>query len=108
MEIRKAHRGDTRVALLLIDLDRFKEINDTLGHAKGDVLLEEAGRRISTCVREADTVARLGGDKFTVINTEFTEPAQVEQIAQDIIQKQSKPKSLDENDIGYISATVGI
>src|SRR3569833_580341 len=108
MEIRKAHRGDTRVALLLIDLDRFKEINDTLGHAKGDVLLVEAGRRISTCAREADTVARLGGDEFTVILSEFTEPAQVERVAQDIIRELSEPFSLDENDIGYISATVGI
>lgn len=108
MEIRKAHRAGTRVALLLIDLDRFKEINDTLGHAKGDVLLVEAGRRISTCVREADTVARLGGDEFTVILSEFREPAQVERVAQDIIRELSEPFVLDENDIGHISATVGI
>src|SRR3569832_1856145 len=108
MEIRKAHRGDTRVALLLIDLDRFKEINDTLGHATGAAPLAAAGRRISTCVREADTVARLGGDELTAILSEFTEPAQVERVAQDIIRELSEPFSLDENDIGYISATVGI
>lgn len=108
LEIRKAHRAGSSIALLLIDLDRFKEINDTLGHAKGDVLLMEAGRRIGGCVRETDTVARLGGDEFTVILSEFSDRTQIERIAQHIIQELGKPFSLGESDLGYISATIGI
>lgn len=108
LEIRKAQRTGLPLALLLIDLDRFKEINDTLGHAKGDVLLVEAGRRISGCVHDADTVARLGGDEFTVILPEFRDRAHIERIAQNIIEELSKPFSLGEGDMGYISATIGI
>ncbi|KAF0191306.1 MAG: hypothetical protein FD165_1902 [Gammaproteobacteria bacterium] len=108
MEIRKSHRTGSPIALLLIDLDRFKEINDTLGHAKGDVLLIEAARRISACVRDADTVARLGGDEFTVILPEFGDTDDVERVAQEIIQELNKPFCLGSKDFGYISATVGI
>ncbi|MCR4299120.1 MAG: diguanylate cyclase, partial [Gallionella sp.] len=70
-EIKKAHRVGLKMALLFIDLDKFKEVNDTLGHSMGDLLLLEAAQRISSCVREADTVARLGGDEFIVILSEL-------------------------------------
>ncbi len=66
-EIKKARRSGGSVALLFIDIDFFKEINDTLGHESGDALLVAVSQRISACVRESDTVARLGGDEFTVI-----------------------------------------
>ncbi|MFA6445089.1 MAG: PAS domain S-box protein, partial [Sterolibacterium sp.] len=65
-ELKKAHRAGLPMALLFLDLDRFKEVNDTLGHDMGDLLLQEAARRVASCVRESDTVARLGGDEFTV------------------------------------------
>ena len=107
-ELKKAHRIGHPVALLFIDLDRFKEINDTLGHAQGDQLLAEAALRILGCVRETDTVARLGGDEFTVILPEFGSAAHVERIAQNIIHQLGIPFALGNSKIGYVSASIGI
>jgi len=83
-EIKKARRTGTVMALLMIDLDHFKEVNDTLGHEVGDGLLAECARRIQACVRESDTTARIGGDEFAVI-LPLTTPPLVERTAQDII-----------------------
>ncbi len=105
--IKKAHRADGLLALLFIDLDRFKQVNDTLGHDMGDVLLTEAARRITECVRETDTVARLGGDEFTVILPDFGDRAGLEKIAQHIIRQLSQPFML-KNENAYISASIGI
>jgi len=63
----RAERNQTLVALMFIDLDRFKNVNDTLGHTIGDQLLVEVGERLKSCIRACDTVARLGGDEFTII-----------------------------------------
>ena len=106
-EIKKAHRGKSKVALLFIDLDRFKEINDTLGHHLGDQLLIEAASRIVSCVRESDTVARLGGDEFTVVLSELPDSAHAEKIAQAILEKLVAPFQLY-TDNAYISASIGI
>lgn len=107
--IKLAHRKEQSLALLFIDLDHFKEINDTLGHAQGDVLLVEAARRISSCVREADTVARLGGDEFTVILPELGTPSQTTRIAASIVEKLVQPFYIvDEKTEHYISASIGI
>ena len=108
LEIRKAERTHTPVALLFIDLDRFKDVNDTLGHGKGDVLLVEAARRISQCVRESDTIARLGGDEFTIILTDFGSHIHLDRIAQDVIDALSTPFDLGDHDHGYISGSIGI
>jgi len=106
-DIRKAHRAGLKTALLFIDLDKFKEVNDTLGHSMGDILLKEAARRISSCVRETDTVARLGGDEFTVILAELYDTGSVERVAENILQNLAKPFRLGD-EIAYISASIGI
>ena len=107
--IKLAHRTKLPLALLFIDLDRFKEINDSLGHANGDALLMEAARRITSCVREADTVARLGGDEFTVILPEFGSTLQTKRIAESIVKKMALPFFFVSEETGYyISASIGI
>jgi diguanylate cyclase (GGDEF)-like protein/PAS domain S-box-containing protein len=106
-EIRKAHRSGSELALFFIDLDRFKEVNDLLGHDAGDLLLKQAGERLHACVRESDTVARLGGDEFTVILTELTDQAHVETIAQKIIAALARPFHLKQ-DVAHVSASIGI
>jgi diguanylate cyclase (GGDEF)-like protein len=106
-EIKKTHREKSPLALMFIDLDKFKEVNDTLGHDKGDILLIEAARRIAQCVRETDTVARLGGDEFTVILSELEDTNSVERIAQAIMDALVAPFQLDE-DVAFVSASIGI
>jgi len=106
-EIKKAHRSGAGLALMFIDLDRFKEVNDSLGHEAGDALLVEAARRISSAVRESDTVARLGGDEFTVILGRVTDADHVENIAQNIIARLLVPFELGQ-ERAYVSASVGI
>jgi len=106
-EILKAQRGDLFVALLFVDLDRFKEVNDTLGHHTGDLLLIEAARRVCECVRSTDTVARLGGDEFTVIMSELTDTHRVSEVAQAMLQALAAPFVLGTETV-YVSASIGI
>lgn len=107
--IKLAHRTQFPAGLLFIDLDHFKEINDTLGHANGDALLMEVAGRISGCVREADTVARLGGDEFAVILPEIGDSTQATRIAQKIVDEMARPFLFLDDETGYhISASIGI
>lgn len=106
-EIKKAHRAKSRLALLFIDLDRFKEVNDTLGHHLGDRLLIKAAHRIVSCVRESDTVARVGGDEFTIVLSELPDGTDVEKIAQLILEKLAAPFLLG-TEQAYVSASIGI
>lgn len=106
-EIKKSDRSGLPLALLLIDLDRFKEVNDTLGHDYGDILLQEAARRIVDCVRGSDTVSRLGGDEFTVVLTQLAEISHVEEIARKIIARLAEPFQLH-NELTHVSASLGI
>ena len=106
-EMRQADRSRRSIGVLLIDLDHFKEINDTLGHLVGDDLLVEAARRISACTRETDTVARLGGDEFIVILTRIGDPRHVESVASKIIARLAEPFRLGES-VMYVSASVGV
>jgi diguanylate cyclase (GGDEF)-like protein/PAS domain S-box-containing protein len=106
-EIRKSQRTGLPLALLFIDLDRFKEANDLLGHTVGDQVLIESARRICACVRSSDTVARLGGDEFTVILTELDTNIHVEPVALKINETLSKPFLLA-NEVVYLSASIGV
>jgi diguanylate cyclase (GGDEF)-like protein/PAS domain S-box-containing protein len=106
-EIMKSERAHLPLALLLIDLDEFKEVNDTLGHAMGDILLQEAALRIADCVRATDTVARLGGDEFTVVLSQLADNTRAEDIAQKILAKLAEPYHLGSK-VTYISASIGI
>lgn len=106
-DIKKAHRANRPLALMFLDLDQFKEINDTLGHDVGDNLLKEAANRVSICVRESDTVARLGGDEFTIILSELDDHNSVERIANSILNKLAEPFHLGEK-MAYITVSIGI
>lgn len=105
--IKKTHRAEGLLALLFIDLDRFKQVNDTLGHEMGDQLLIEAARRITECIRETDTVARLGGDEFTVILPGFGDRIRLEKIVQHIMDQLNQPFMLG-GEQACISASIGI
>ncbi len=106
-EIKKERRAGLSLALLFIDLDHFKEVNDTHGHLVGDDLLIEVARRIRECTRDSDTVARLGGDEFTVILTQLEDSKFAEVVAQKIINCMTEPFVLGE-DVVYVSASIGI
>lgn len=106
-EIKKAKRLVSPLTLMFIDLDRFKEVNDTLGHDTGDLLLKEAAKRIQSCVRESDTVARMGGDEFTVILSGQSEQNNIARVYNGILQQLAQPFFL-KNETAYVSASIGI
>lgn len=100
-------RAEHKLALMFIDLDGFKLVNDTLGHDKGDDLLREAAVRISSCTRDGDTVARLGGDEFTVIMPNLHEAKDAPLVAQRILDALAKPFELDGTE-SFVSGSIGI
>lgn len=106
-EIRKSDRSGLPLGLILIDLDQFKDINDTMGHDMGDILLEQAAQRISKCVRNSDTVARLGGDEFIVVLPQLSNIFHIENIAHKIIISLAEPFQL-RDETSLISASMGI
>jgi diguanylate cyclase (GGDEF)-like protein/PAS domain S-box-containing protein len=106
-EMKKSQRVGLPLALLFLDLDHFKDVNDTLGHSKGDLLLKEMAQRLLNCVRNTDTVARLGGDEFTIILPELREQDSIERLSQDILCQLAKPFELD-GECAYVSVSIGI
>ncbi|MGR4066697.1 putative bifunctional diguanylate cyclase/phosphodiesterase [Billgrantia sp. C5P2] len=102
-----ARRYDKQLTLLFLDLDRFKAINDSLGHDAGDELLREVSRRLGRAVRESDTVARLGGDEFVILLPEITEPNQINQVADKILASVSTPFTLVGQEF-RITVSIGI
>lgn len=91
MAIAQAQRHGSRVGVLFLDLDRFKQVNDSLGHAAGDALLAELARRLERCVRADDTVARLGGDEFVVVLADVESCEQVRQTAERLLEAIRQP-----------------
>ena len=106
-EIKRAHRAKSSLALLFLDLDYFKEVNDRLGHDMGDKLLKDVAQRLSSCVRDSDTVARLGGDEFTIILSDLAALESVERIASSIVEKLAVPFQLGDA-VANVSASIGI
>ncbi len=106
-EVKHAHRSGLPLSLLFLDLDGFKNVNDTLGHEAGDHLLCGVAQRLMDCVREEDTVARLGGDEFTVILAGAKQRKDVELVAQTIIDALAKPFVILQQPV-HISVSIGI
>jgi len=100
-------RRDGMVAVLIVDLDRFKSINDTLGHAAGDRLLILCARRLKACVREFDTIARIGGDEFALIQVGVDGPAEAEALCRRLLSALVEPFDLDGHEI-IITASIGV
>ncbi len=107
LELRKTQRAGGLLALLFIDLDHFKDVNDRLGHAAGDALLVEATQRIKACVRSADTLARLGGDEFTVILPGLEQASNIERITNDIIEQMANAFVIGDEQAN-VSASIGV
>ena len=105
--IQRAERGRRPLALIFIDLDRFKNINDTLGHDIGDIVLVETACRLEQCLRKSDTIARLGGDEFVVILEEIESRQSVTQIARKIIDELSQECQVMQHRL-YVTASLGI
>jgi len=107
MAVAHAHRHGTRLAVLFVDLDRFKQINDSLGHHAGDRVLEVFAQRLLDCVREDDTVARLGGDEFVVILSEVTDAADAARAAERLLSALRAPVEINGQQF-VVTCSIGI
>jgi diguanylate cyclase (GGDEF)-like protein len=102
-----ARRRKNRIAVLFLDLDHFKEINDTLGHAIGDKVLQLVARRLESAIRESDTASRYGGDEFLILLAEISQTADAEQIAEKIISALEVPASIEDKTL-QLAISIGI
>ncbi|WP_445231770.1 putative bifunctional diguanylate cyclase/phosphodiesterase [Duganella rhizosphaerae] len=103
----QAKRKLTELAVMFVDLDRFKLVNDTLGHVKGDELLQQVATRLKDCLRRGDTLARQGGDEFTIVLPELRDRQDAKAIADKFLESLHKPFDLDGHEV-HISASIGI
>ncbi|HLO65795.1 MAG TPA: diguanylate cyclase [Holophaga sp.] len=103
----RARRHETPFAVLYMDLDAFKAVNDTLGHAAGDALLAEVGRRLQACVRESDTVARMGGDEFTVLLEDAANREDAGRVAEQIVATISRPYAIQGAEV-RVGISIGV
>ena len=107
LEFRRSFRTRQRFALLYLDLDGFKQINDTFGHRTGDDTLRQTAKRLTAIVRDMDTVARLGGDEFAIILSETGDPAVAERVARSAVEAIARPFHLGGH-TAHVSVSVGI
>jgi diguanylate cyclase (GGDEF)-like protein/PAS domain S-box-containing protein len=105
--IMAARRKQRHVAVLFLDLDRFKVVNDTLGHDTGDFILKDVARRLITCVREVDTVSREGGDEFVLILPDLERPENARVVADKILQELARPVEIGGHEI-HVTPSIGI
>jgi diguanylate cyclase (GGDEF)-like protein/PAS domain S-box-containing protein len=105
--LKAARRKNESIAIMFIDVDFFKVVNDSFGHRAGDQLLQEIGKRIQRCVRETDVVARLGGDEFTVILGSLQNPESVAPIAQKLLQRIAEPVIVGPNEV-RVTSSIGV
>ncbi|MFT5218564.1 MAG: diguanylate cyclase (GGDEF)-like protein/PAS domain S-box-containing protein [Planctomycetota bacterium] len=105
--IKDAPRSKQKLAIFMIDLDGFKNVNDALGHDNGDKLLVQAGDRINSCIRETDTLARLGGDEFVIVLPYLNQISGVERVATDIVHTLEQEFDVDSEQV-FVSASIGI
>lgn len=105
--IQHARRGKRRFAVLMVDLNKFKAINDTYGHAAGDEVLVNVAQRLTMAVRSSDTVARLGGDEFVLIIESITEKDQVIALGKKLIDLLAKKVTLDSGEVVSLGGSVG-
>ncbi len=106
-EIDDARRENRKLALFYLDLDNFKDVNDTLGHAVGDVLLQNVAARLQRTIRDGETVARLGGDEFALLQVGIVSIAQASALAERVIEVLAEPFSIDKRQI-FVGASIGI
>ncbi|MGO9790669.1 MAG: EAL domain-containing protein [Solirubrobacteraceae bacterium] len=106
-ELRHARRLGNRVCVLVLDLDRFKVLNDTLGHSVGDTLLRRVAARLTACVREEDLVARPGGDEFTVVCTRTASDHAIAEVAARLVESVLEPFEIDGREV-FLTASVGV
>lgn len=106
-EVHRSRRYGHQLAILYIDLDRFKEVNDLYGHDAGDVLLVAAVQRMRGCVRQTDTIARLGGDEFAIMMTELENSAHVDFVCQNLLAGLSTPFQVKKAQ-AYVTASIGV
>ncbi len=102
-----AMRKQHQVAVLFMDLDHFKQINDTLGHSHGDLLLCEVARRLNSCIRKSDTLARLGGDEFMVVVPELNDPQDAMRVAGELLESMRAPFHVGEHEF-FLSTSIGM
>ena len=105
--IQRAKRNRHKVAVLMVDVDYFKRINDSLGHNAGDTLLDSIAKKLCSAVRQTDTVARMGGDEFVIVMPEFRDEKDAERCAEAIIQKVSTPTMLGNREVN-VTVSVGL